>query len=109
VSRADPFARPLDAALERMRVHSLGYTPHPGDIRRWVGRCPSCREYALVLHEPFVGGSVSVTCGRSCDESRIIAGLAAAPEVLSDHALELAEQGADLARRAIELADRSCR
>ena len=102
--RRDPFDRPLDALLERMRWHSLEYRPHPGHVDRWVADCPVCDAQwpalELVEHpsvarpllaEEFVGGPVSAICMNGCHESRIIAALAATPKQA---------QGKDASRQA---------
>jgi hypothetical protein len=79
--RPDPFDRPLDALLERMRWHKLIYRWDIRDLTVWHAPCPVCGGcLALRLVERYVGGPVSITCVNDCHESRIVAALAAAPE-----------------------------
>jgi hypothetical protein len=81
-SRPDPFDRPLDALLERIRWHGLDHTGDPEAIDAWVAPCPvcGCGRPALRFVERYVGGPVSITCVSGCHETRIVAALAAAPE-----------------------------
>ena len=103
---ADPWARPLDCVLERLREHNLDYRPHPDDVERWRATCPCCGN-ELGLREPYIGSAVEVVCGFGCHVSRIIDALAREPK--GDSSLVLAEEAADLARRAIRLAEvRTC-
>ncbi|HEY4429235.1 MAG TPA: hypothetical protein VGN08_13615 [Solirubrobacteraceae bacterium] len=77
--RADPFERPLDALLERLRVHSIAYRPDFEAVDRWRTSCPCCSG-ELILHEPYVGSAVVVRCVEGeCHESRIVDALAARP------------------------------
>jgi hypothetical protein len=103
---ADPFERPLDATLERLRAHGQDYRPHPHDLERWRATCPSCGN-EMELRERHIGAAVEVVCGLGCDVSRIIDALAREPS--RDSSLVLAEEAANLARRAIRLAEvRTC-
>jgi hypothetical protein len=104
--RADPFDRPLDCLLERLRFHELAYRPKHDDIERWITSCPICGE-ELLLHEPFVGSAVTVRCAGSCHETRIV-GRLAAEFCRPDLALELAEQVSRVAHRALELLEARC-
>lgn len=76
--RPDPFDRPLDALLERLRIHGRRYRPHPHDLERWIATCPVCGN-EMGLREPYVGAAVSVVCGHGCHETRIVHALAAEP------------------------------
>jgi hypothetical protein len=105
--RSDPFDRPLDAALERLRVHNLAYRPHHADVDRWIATCPLDGE-EMTLHEPYVGSWVTVRCAGGCHEARIIAALAAEPQQ-PDQGLDRAEETSDIAWRALELAESLCR
>jgi hypothetical protein len=106
-ARPDPFDRPLDATLERLRVHRIAYRPHYADIDRWITSCPICAE-ELVLHEPYIGSPVTVRCASLCHEQRIVAALAAEPPRF-DEGLALAEGASEIAHRALELLEESCR
>jgi hypothetical protein len=105
--RPDPFDRPLDACLERLRVHGIPYRPDFAEIDRWIARCPVCAD-ELLLHEPYRGSAITVRCGGGCHESRIVEGLAAAPR-RPDEGLDIAEQASDIAHNALELLERSWR
>jgi hypothetical protein len=104
--RPDPFARPLDATLERLRAHGITYRCHIDHLDRWVTFCPICGD-SLTLREPYVGAAVAVRCDGGCHESRIVGALAAEPSP-HDEGLDLAEAVADIARRAIELLEDRC-
>jgi hypothetical protein len=83
--REDPFNRPLDRTLLRMRALWPGetiYRPHPDKVDTWVGRCPVCQlrsVYTLSITEmPLLvggveepGGEVRFDCWSGCDESFI--------------------------------------
>jgi hypothetical protein len=105
--RPDPFSRPLDAVLERLRVLRLGYRPHPDDLERWIATCPICGN-EMILRENYVGAAVTVICGHGCHETRIVAALAAEPRCY-DEGPALAEDASDIAHRALELLEESCR
>jgi hypothetical protein len=105
--RPDPFDRPLDATLERLRILGLPYRPHFAHVDRWVAVCPCCQG-ELHLREPFVGSAVTVSCDGGCHESRIVAALAAEPPNY-DVGLSLAEEASDIAHRALEIAEQPCR
>jgi hypothetical protein len=105
--RADPFARPLDATLERLRVHGIPYRGDYSDIDRWLTSCPVCAE-ELLLHEPYLGAPVTVRCASQCHESRIVAALAAEPHS-QDAGLDLAEGVSEIAHRALDLLEERCR
>jgi hypothetical protein len=78
--RQDPFDRPLDALLERMRRHGIAYRPDLGALDVWLATCPVCGgSLALRLVERGMGGPVAITCVNGCHESRVFAALAAAP------------------------------
>ncbi len=53
--RPDPFDRPLDAMLERLRVHAIRYQWHADQLDRWDTTCPICVEPAT-LREPYDAG-----------------------------------------------------
>ncbi len=116
-ARRDPFARPLDHALERLRVHGL---PHRADAERfntWHAVCPSCRvpAWTLLLREHGHGGSIDLRCAAGCAEHDIRDALERdlaearieAADAKAAEALELAEDARDLAARALELAVRA--
>jgi hypothetical protein len=104
--RTDVFDRPLDATLERLRVHGLAYRPHFDRVDAWIATCPVDGE-ELLLHEPYLGSPVVVRCTGECHESRIIAALAA-PPYDPGPGLGLAEEAAAIAHRALELAESLC-
>jgi hypothetical protein len=106
--RPDPFDRPLDALLERLRIHQLSHRPHPDDLERWIATCPCCGN-EMVLREPYIGAAVTVICGHGCHETRIIAALAADPLIPGSQGLDLAEDASAIAQRALELLEASCR
>jgi len=106
--RPDPFDRPLDATLERLRVHSLAYRPHFDLVDAWLATCPIDGE-ELLLHEPYVGAAVTILCAGGCHESRIVHGLAAEPSYSSIQGLDLAEDVSSIAHRALELVESLCR
>lgn len=110
----DPFSRPLDHALERLRTHGL---PHRGDTRHfhtWRAVCPSCRvpDWTLTLRERGYGGPIVIRCAVGCSETEVNDALAREPaearieaaEVREAHAWEIAEQLRTLLVRALELA-----
>jgi hypothetical protein len=103
----DPFDRPLDAMLERLRVHDIRYEWHTDQLDRWDLSCPICAA-STTLREPYKGAAVTVRCDGGCHESRILAALAAEPHGY-DAGLELAEAVSALAWRALELLESSCR
>jgi hypothetical protein len=113
-SRPDPFSRPLDHALERLRVHGL---IHRGDAERfntWHAVCPSCRvpAWTLLLREHGHGGSIDLRCAAGCTEHDIRDALERDPagarieaaDAKAAEALALAEEAHDLAARSLELA-----
>lgn len=104
--RSDPFDRPLVALLERLRWHELDYRCLVDDLQLWRATYPCCRG-ETTLREPFRGGPVTIRCaGLGCDETRIVAALAAAPG--RGDGLDLAEGASAIAHRALELLERSC-
>jgi hypothetical protein len=114
-ARRDPFARPLDRALERLRAHGLPYRADAEHFNTWRAACPSCRvpDWTLLLREHGHGGSIDLRCVVGCAEPEIQAALDREPadarieaaEVRAIEALGLAEQARDLAARALDLAD----
>jgi hypothetical protein len=106
--RPDPFDRPLDVLIERLRWHELGYRWSEDDLRLWRAICPCCRD-EMTLRESYVGGPVSIRCaGLGCDETRVVAALAAEP-YRPEEGLDLAEGMSALAHRALELLESRCR
>lgn len=110
--RADPFDRPLDRALERLRTHGLPYRGDAARLNIWHAICPFCRApaWALTLREHGHGGSIELRCAAGCDQVDIAAALDATPaawrieaaEARSAEALRLAEQARDVAERALD-------
>jgi hypothetical protein len=107
VPRPDPFDRPLDTLLERLRVQGISYGSDPEQIDRWITSCLICGNRTM-LFEPYVGGPVTIRCVDACDEARIVAALAVEPHG-HDEGLDLAEQATVIARRALGLVEASCR
>jgi hypothetical protein len=118
-ARRDPFARPLDHALERLRVHGLPHHADAEHFNTWHAACPSCRvpAWTLLLREHGHGGSIDLRCAAGCAEhdirdalerhpaeARVEAADARAAEVLG-----LAEEARNLAARALALAVRAHR
>jgi len=114
--RRDPFAQPLDHALERLRAHGL---PYKGDERHpstWHAVCPSCRvpDWTLTLREHRYGGSIALQCAAGCTKTEIHDALERDPadtrieaaDIEVAQTLELAEQARGLATRALALATR---
>ena len=112
--RSNPFAQPLDHALERLRAHGLPYTGDERRLSTWRAVCPFCRvpDWTLTLREHGHGGSIDLRCAAGCAEHEIHGALDREPaetrieaaEVRAAEALELAEQARDLAARALALA-----
>jgi hypothetical protein len=99
--RPDPFERPLDALLERLRIHGLDYRPHRTDVECWLADCPVCGSQML-LRERYIGAPAEARCTfGGCHESRIVAALAEPPGISAEVALELAEQASAIAHRAL--------
>ena len=113
-ARRDPFARPLDHALERLRAHALPYRADVEHLTTWHAVCPACRvaAWTLLLREHGRGGSVALRCAAGCDEADIRTALERDPaehqietaEARAAEALTIAERARDLAARALELA-----
>lgn len=118
-ARRDPFARPLDRALERLRVHGLPHRADAEHFNTWHAACPSCRvpDWTLLLREHGRGGSIDLRCVAGCAEHEIRDALERNPaearieaaDARAVEALELAEQARDLAARALALAVRAHR
>ena len=72
-ARPDPFARPLDHALERLRAHGLPYRANEHRFDTWQAVCPSCLvgDWTLTLLERRVGGEIRLGCGAGCDEREV--------------------------------------
>jgi len=112
-TRLDPFARPLDHALERLRVHGLPYSGHPERVSVWRSVCPSCRigEWCLTLREHGHGGSIDLRCSVGCTDSEIRVALERDPaerrieaaEAREARAWEVVGQLRTLTVRALEL------
>ncbi len=112
--RPDPFARPLDRVLERLRAHGLPYRGDERHLSTWHAVCPFCRvpDWTLALREHGYGGSIALRCVAGCTEADIHRALEREPaeagienaEARAAEALELAEQARDLAARALALA-----
>lgn len=97
--RREPIRRPLDAILLGLRAHSIGYRPDLERPDRWTADCPLCRTLgSLALTEHGDGRAASIRCSTGCDESKIIAALAAEPAGVIVEQLELALRAADDAR-----------
>lgn len=79
--RRDPFGRPLDHALERLRTHGLPYGGDAARINTWHAVCPFCRvpAWTLTLREHGHGGSTDLRCASSCNQADIAAALDADP------------------------------
>lgn len=105
--RSDPFDRPLDAMLERLRVHGITYGRPGTEIDRWVTSCAVCGQ-PMMLHEPYLGSPVTVRCSAGCHESRVVRALAAEPHRY-DEGLDLAEDASAAAWRALDLLEQACR
>jgi hypothetical protein len=114
----DPFARPLDRALQRLRAHGLPYKADGTRVDVWRAVCPFCRvpDWTLSLREHGYGGPLALQCAAGCTEPEINRALDQEPaearieaaEARAAEALELAEQARDLATRAVALATRLC-
>jgi hypothetical protein len=101
-NRPDPFERPLDALLERLRVHGLDYRPAKA-WDTWTATCPVCGN-SMLLRERFRGAAVELNCiWGGCHESRIVAALAEPPGISGEDALQLAEGLSAVAHRALAL------
>lgn len=105
--RPDPFDRPLDTLLERLRAHGIGYMWHADQLDRWDTSCPICGE-PMTLREPYKGAAVAIRCDNGCHESRMVAALATEPN-RRDEGLDLAEAASEIAQRALKLVETSCR
>ncbi len=103
--RPDPFARPLDALLQRLREAGLPYYWSQTDLKIWKAVCPSCRapEWGLSVRESYVGGQVTVRCAGGCSDGEIRTALDAAAREVDPYALELAVQARDIAEAALAL------
>ncbi len=118
-ARRDLFARPLDRALERLRVHGLPHRADAEHFNAWHAVCPSCRvpDWTLVLREHGHGRSIDLRCAAGCAEHDIRDALERNPadaqieagEIRAVEALGLAEEARDLAARALALAVRAYR
>lgn len=114
--RRDPFAQPLDHALERLRAHALPYHADERHLSTWHAVCPFCRTpgWTLTLREHGHGGTITLQCAAGCTNAEIQTALEQDPaqarieaaDLKATEALQLAEQAADLAARAFELATR---
>jgi hypothetical protein len=112
-ARRDPFARPLDHALERLRIHGLPHRADAEHVHTWHAVCPSCRvpAWTLLLREHSHGGSIDLRCAAGCAEHDIHGALERDPaearieaaDARATEALELVEEARDLAARALEL------
>jgi hypothetical protein len=80
--RTDPFSRPLDQVLLKLRElwPDQTYQANPDKLNVWFSRCPFCRTepvFTLEITEEGnedgdrPGGQVSFTCLRGCDERLI--------------------------------------
>ena len=113
-TRPDPFARPLDHALERLRAHQLPYVGDAARLHVWRAVCPCCRvpNWMLTLRERGRGGAIDLRCAAGCKDAEVRAALERDPtegrieaaEARAADALELAEQAREIAVRALELA-----
>jgi hypothetical protein len=112
--RQDPFARPLDHALERLRAHGLPYRADPTRFDTWHAVCVFCRvgAWTLTLRERGVGGEINLRCAAGCSDGEIRQVLERHP---ADAQIEAAEAGTaeawaitaqmrEIAGRALELA-----
>lgn len=112
-SRADPFARPLDRALERLRAHGLPYCGDATHFHTWHAVCPHCRvpAWTLTLREYGHGGKIGLRCA-GCESADVAAALEADPAARRIEAAQAREAEAwalvaelrVLAARALELA-----
>ena len=112
--RANPFDRPLDRALERLRAHRLPYRGDTTQFHTWHAVCPACRipDWTLTLRERGHGGAVALRCGTGCADAEIHDALERdaaevrieAAEAREAQAWEIAEQLRTLLLRALELA-----
>ena len=113
-ARPDPFARPLDHALERLRVHEL---PYRADVRRfdiWQSVCPSCLvgDWMLTVRERGLGGEINLRCAAGCGEIDIRRALERDPadarvealEASADEAWAICENLREIAAAALDLA-----
>jgi hypothetical protein len=89
----DPFARPLDHALERLRAHGLPYRGDAVRFNTWRAVCPFCRvpAWTLVLREHGQGGSIDLRCASGCDQADIATALGADPAAWRIEAAEAHE------------------
>jgi hypothetical protein len=117
--RSDPFAQPLDHALERLRAHGLPYKRDGRRLSTWHAVCPFCRvpNWTFTLREDGYGGAIALQCVAGCTEPEIQGALEREPaetrieaaEIRAAEALELVEEARDLAARALKLAVRAHR
>lgn len=91
--RSDPFARPLDRALLRLRVHGLPYRADERHTSTWAAVCPTCRvpAWTLGIREHGYGGSIDLGCSTGCESADIAAALEADPAVWRIEAAEARE------------------
>lgn len=91
--RPEPFDRPLDHALERLRTHGLPYRGDAARLNTWHAVCPFCRvpAWTLTLREHGHGGSIDLRCTAGCDPADIAAALDADPAAWRIEAAEARE------------------
>jgi hypothetical protein len=110
----NPFSRPLDRALERLRAHRLPHRGHPTRFDTWSAVCPACRtpDWTLTLRERGYGGVIDVRCVAGCTSAEIHGALERDPsearveaaEAREAQAWEIVEELRALLLRALELA-----